>query len=165
MKHKCEHCKAEWDLHECPECGKFQLTIDDGLSAMKEFLREAEWKYPTEVGDTPELLKLINQLQVFVPPPEPDTHEYYRKLKSLEALVQDYESVSSPEDIDLAADDEEDEDDKEQAREYYIATEVSDACDNMKKGLEKTIVYLDSCIHNEVMRMFEPTTKTADDDT
>lgn len=132
---------------------------------MKEFLREAEWKYPTEVGDTPELLKLINQLQVFVPPPEPDTHEYYRKLKSLEALVQDYESVSSPEDIDLAADDEEDEDDKEQAREYYIATEVSDACDNMKKGLEKTIVYLDLCIHNEVMRMFEPTTKTADDDT
>ena len=134
---------------------------------MREWLQEADWKAgPEEVAETSELVTLIRLLQYYVSPPEQGEEEWYENLKSLEGLVQVYDYVSDVDNIGYVVE-EEDEDDKEEAREDYIATEVSDARDNMKEGLEKTIVYLASCVTKATVHMFEESTRDnhADPDT
>ena len=159
------HCNTKWHLDVCPKCGKFQLTIEDALSAMQEFLEDADWKIePHEAIDEDGLLDLIRNIQYYTIRDTEPENEFQEKIKLLETSVQNYAGLVSDVEttvIPTTGDDET----EEEAREYFIENDVREALDDLKERLENTIAYLDTCVENEVFSMFEPTTKTADDDT
>ena len=162
--HNCKHCNAEWHYTVCPVCGKIQITISDALSEMKEFLDEADWKDPLESIDAGGLLELIKFIQIYALRDTEPENEFQERIKLLETSVQNYASLVFDAEttvIPTTGDDET----EEEAREYFIENDVREALDDLKERLENTIAYLDTCVENEVFSMFEPTTKTADDDT
>ena len=160
--HTCNHCNAKWHLHVCPKCGKFQLTIEDALSAMQEFLENADWKTePHEAIDEDGLLDLIRNIQYYTIRDTEPENEFLERIKSLETSVKIYAGlVSEANDWGYAYDDE---DEKEEDREHFIENDVKEARDQMKYVLVQTIDYLELCVENEVFVMFEHPKKVPDD--
>ena len=156
--HTCKHCNAKWHLHVCPKCGKFQLTINDALSAMQEFLEDADWKTePHEAIDEGGLLELIRNIQYYTIRDTEPENEFLEKIKSLETSVKNYADLvwdANNTAIPTSGDDET----EEEAKEYFIENDVREARDEMKKVLEKTITHLESCVKNEFFVMFSPDT-------
>ena len=163
--HTCKHCNAKWHYTACPMCGKIQLTISEALSEMKEFMEEADWKAdPHEAIDEDGLLELIKHIRLYAIRDTEPENEFLERIKSLETSVKNYADLvwdANNTAIPTSGDDET----EEEAREYFIENDVREALDDLKERLENTIAYLDTCVENEVFSMFEPTTKTADDDT
>ena len=129
---------------------------------MEEFLEEADWKgEPHEITDTDELLELIRNIQYYTMRDTEPENEFLERIKSLETSVKIYAGlVSEANDWGYAYDDE---DEKEEDRQYFIENDVKEARDQMKYVLVQTIDYLELCVENEVFVMFEHPKKVPDD--
>ena len=132
------------------------------MSAMKEFLEEADWKAePHEAIDEDGLLDLIRNIQYYTVRDTEPENEFLEKIKSLQTSVKIYAGLESEaNDWGYSYDDE---DEKEEDRQYFIENDVKEARDKMKYVLVQTIDYLDLCVENEVFAMFEHPKKVPDD--